>query len=125
MAIFHQLHPSLRKMRKAARQEGTPVLYLRASLCAVAAVLLGIFGPAVFVSLWHGAKATGFGVFRAFLPMSAILAVVFFTVFFAASRLHSKALRLLLFWTPVTLILILGVGLLTLVVNAWLHVPRG
>ena len=99
--------------------------YFRAFLCAVAALLLAICGPTLFVSLWNGAKATGFGVFRAFLPVSAILAIVFFTIFLAASRLHSKSLRLLLFWTPVVLILILGVGLLTLVVDAWLHVPKG
>jgi hypothetical protein len=91
----------------------------------VAALLLAILGPPLFISLQHGAKATGFAVFRAFSPLCAVLAIVFFTVFFAASRLHSKSLRLLLFWTPVTVILTLGVGFLALVADAWLHIPRG
>jgi MFS-type transporter involved in bile tolerance (Atg22 family) len=56
--------------------------------------------------------------------LCAILAIVFFAVFFAASRLHSKSLKLLLFWTPVTVISTLGLGLLALVVDAWLHVPK-
>jgi hypothetical protein len=56
--------------------------------------------------------------------LSAILAVVFFAMFFAASRLHRKSLRLLLFWTAVTVISTLGLGLLLLVVDAWLYVPK-
>ena len=99
--------------------------YLRVLLGAVASLLLAIFGPPLFISLQHGARATGFAVFRAFLPLSAILAIVFFSVFFAASRLRSKSLRLLLFWTPVTVILTLGIGILALVAAAWLHVPKG
>jgi hypothetical protein len=39
-----------------------------------------------------------------------ILAVLFFAWFFAASLLSSKPLRILLFWTPVTSISILGLG---------------
>ena len=98
--------------------------YFRALLSGVAALLLGIFGPPLFIAYQHGEKATGIDVFRAFLPLAAVLAVVFFAVFFAASRLHRKSLRLLLFWTPVTVISTLGLGLLALVVDAWLHVPE-
>jgi hypothetical protein len=100
------------------------VAYFRALLGAVAALLLAIIGPPLFISLQHGAKATGLAVFRAFFPLSAILAVVFFILFFVAGRLHRKSLRLLLFWTPVTVILTLGVGLLALIADVWLHVPK-
>lgn len=99
--------------------------YLRALLGGVAALLLAILGPPLFFSLQHNAKATGLVVFRAFSPLCAILAIVFFTLFFAASRLQSKSLRLLLFWTPVTVISTLGFGFLALFVYAWLHVPKG
>ena len=78
----------------------------------------------LFITFQHGEKATGIGVLRAFAPLSAILAVVFFAMFFAASRLHRKSLRLLLFWTAVTVISTLGLGLLLLVVDAWLYVPK-
>ena len=91
--------------------------YFRAFLGAVAALLLAILGPPLFIPFHHGAKAISFAVFRAFLPLSAILAPVFFTMFFAASRLHSKSLRLLLFWMPVTVTVTLGVGLFALVVG--------
>ena len=98
--------------------------YFRALLSGVAALLLAIFGPPLFISFRHGAKATGIDVFRVFSPLCAILAVVFFAVFFAASRLHSKPLRLLLFWTPVTVISTLGLGLSALVVDLWLHASK-
>src|SRR5438270_12214164 len=84
------------------------VAYLRVLLSAVAALLLAILGPPLFFSLQHPSKATGLALFRAFSPLWAILAIVFFTLFFAASRLNSKSIRLLLFWTPVTVISTLG-----------------
>ncbi len=98
--------------------------YFRAFLSGVAALLLAIFGPPLFISFQHGEKATGIDLFRVFSPLCAILAVVFFAVFFAASRLHSKSLKLLLFWTPVTVISTLGLGLSALVAYAWLHSPK-
>jgi hypothetical protein len=99
--------------------------YLRALLSGVAALLLAILGPPLFLSIQHGAKATGLGAFRFFSPSVAILAIVFFTLFFAASRLHRKWLRLLLFWTPATVVSTLGLGFCALMVFAWLHVPKG
>jgi hypothetical protein len=35
---------------------------------------------------------------------------------------HSKWLRLLLFWTPATVVSMLGIGFCALIVFAWLHV---
>ena len=99
--------------------------YLRVLLSAVAALLLAIFGPPLFLSLQHGDKAMGWTPFRVFSPLCMILAIVFFALFFAASRLHRKSLRLLLFWTPVTVISTLGIGFFALFAYAWLHVPKG
>lgn len=90
--------------------------YVRALLSCVAALLLAIFGPPLFISFRHGEKATGIALFRVFSPLCAVLAILFFAGFFAASRLHTKSLRLLLFWAPVTVISMLGIPLLALVV---------
>ena len=99
--------------------------YVRALLSGIVALLLAILGPPLFLSIQHGAKATGLAAFRVFSPSVAIAAIVFFTLFFAASRLHSKWLRLLLFWTPATVVSMLGIGFCALIVFAWLHVPKG
>jgi hypothetical protein len=100
------------------------VAYLRVLLSAVAALILAILGPPLFFDLQHSVKTTGLAVFTAFSPLCAILAIVFFTLFFAAGRLKSKPLRLLLFWTPVTVISTLGLGLSALFAYAWLHAPK-
>ena len=102
-----------------------PLAYVRALISGVAALLLAMLGPPLFFSSQHRRAATGLGVFRAFSPLCAILAIVLFAVFFAASRLHNKLLRVLLFWTPVTVISALGIGFLALFAYAWLHVPKG
>ena len=101
--------------------------YLRGMLSAVAALLLAIFGPplVLFLRDVNTSKATDLAVFRVFSPLCGILAVVFFVLFFAASRLTSKSLRILLFWTPITVISTLGFGFLALFAYAWLHHPRG
>jgi len=91
----------------------------------VAALLLAILGPPLFYSFQSGAKATGLSVFRVFSPSVGILATLLFALFFAASGLNSKWLRLLLFWTPVTIISTLGFGFLALFAYAWLHAPKG
>jgi ABC-type multidrug transport system permease subunit len=92
------------------------VTYFRVLLSVVAALLLAIFGPPLFIAYQHGEKATGIDVFRVLSPLAAVLGVVFFAVFFAASRLRNESLRLLLFWTPATVISTLGLPLLALVV---------
>jgi hypothetical protein len=91
----------------------------------VGALLLAILGPPLVFSLQHPSTATGLVLFKAFSPLCAILAVVFFILFFAASRLNSKLLRVLLFWTPVVIVSTIGVSFLSLFAYAWLHVPKG
>jgi len=103
---------------------------LRGTLSALAAVFVGLLGPGLFFAL-NNSKATGLaavvgGFLESFFsPLFWILAVLFFALFFAASRLSSKPLRILLFWTPATAISILGVGIFSLFTFLWLHVRRG
>lgn len=101
--------------------------YLRGLLSAVAALLIAILGPPILLVLRNAntSKATGMVAFLVFSPLSGVLAIVFFALFFAASRLNSKSLRILLFWTPVTFVSTLGFGFLALFAYAWLHSPRG
>ena len=102
---------------------------LRGVLSAVAAIFVGLLGPGlVFI---NNSKATGLAAVAGgfmeslFSPRFWILAVSFFALFFAASRLSSKPMRILLFWTPVTAISILGLGIFSLFAFAWIHFRRG
>src|SRR5579871_2502887 len=84
---------------------------LRGTLSALSAVFVGLLGPGLFFALRgiNNSKATGLAAVAGglleslFSPLFWILAVSFFALFFAASRLNSKPLRILLFWTPVLL----------------------
>lgn len=106
---------------------------LRGVLSVLAAVFVGLIGPGLFLALRgiDNSKATGLAaVIGGFLegffhPLFWILAVLFFALFFAASRLSSKPLRILLFWTPATAISILGLGIFSLFTFLWLQVRRG
>jgi len=78
--------------------------YVKAAISAVAAVII-----AWSVNAWpmfSGTKATGWaglvGSFRGslFSPLFWIVAFVVFALFFFASRLGSKVLRVVLFWVP-------------------------
>jgi hypothetical protein len=66
------------------------------------------------------ARTVGFGAITATLLGSIVSAwcwlivVVFFALFFLASRLGSKVLRVLLFWTPTLAISTLGFGIFAL-----------
>ena len=106
---------------------------VRGVLSAVAAVVVSLLGPAVVFALrgMNNSKATGLAAVAGealesfFSPLFWILAVSFFALFFAASRLSSKPLRILLFWTPVTAISILGLGIFSFFTFAWIHLRRG
>jgi hypothetical protein len=107
------------------RVSGRHILaYLKVLLRAVAALILAFVGPPLLFELQHPSKTTGLDLFTAFSPLVAILAIVFFTLFFAAGRLKSKPLQVLLFWTPVTVISTFGLGLSALFAYAWLHAPK-
>jgi hypothetical protein len=105
---------------------------LRGLLSAVAAIFVGLLGPGLVSALWgiNSSKATGLAAVAAgfleslFSPLFWIFAVSFFALFFAASRLSSRPLRILLFWTPVTAISIVGLGIFSLVTFVWIHFRR-
>jgi hypothetical protein len=108
------------------------VTTLRGVLSAVAAIFVAL-GPGLIFALRgiNNSKATGLAAVAGgfleslFSPLFWILAVSFFALFFAASRLSSKPLRILLFWTPVTAISTLGLGIFSLFTFAWIHFRRG
>ncbi len=106
---------------------------LRSSLSAVAAIVVALLGPGLVVAFRavNNSKATGLAAVAAgFLeslvsPLFWILALSFFALFFAASRLSSKPLRILLFWTPATVISTLGLGIFSLFTYVWIHFRKG
>jgi len=97
-------------------------------LSAVAALLL-----AESISLWSvfrgmsTEKATGLAAIASdivgslFSPLFWVIAIVSFFLFFYASRLGSKGLRILLFWTPTLSLSTFGVLVAAFVVFAIFH----
>jgi len=96
-------------------------------LSAVAALLL-----AESISLWSvfrgmsTEKATGLAAIASdivgslFSPLFWIIAILSFLLFFYASRLGSKGLRILLFWTPTVFLTATGLLIAVLVVSLFL-----
>jgi hypothetical protein len=105
------------------------VVYLRVALSVVAAILFALLVPWLFAL--GGPKTIGLGAIAAVLlgsivsPWIWLIVVVMFTLFFMASRLSSKVLRVLLFWTPTIAISTLGVGIFGLVTCAWMLLRQG
>jgi hypothetical protein len=84
------------------------VAFVRVVLSGVAAIFVALVGPGwVILSQQQatslGAVAGWFSV-TILSPFFWILAVLFFALFFAASRLSNKPLRIILFWIPVSVI---------------------
>lgn len=110
-----------------------PITYLKVVLSGVAALFVALLGPGLLRAF--GAisqqKATGFGAVRAGLfetllsPQFWLLAILFFCLFFAASRLSSKVLRVVLFWTPTIVLATLGFGFFALFALLWIYSRRG
>lgn len=106
---------------------------LRCVLSAVAAIFFALLATGLRVAFIgiNNSKATGMAAVTGSLvgsllsPLFWILAVSLFALFFAASRLSSEPLRILLFWTPVTAISIFGLGIFSLLTFAWIHFRRG
>ncbi len=94
--------------------------YVRGALSGVAAIFVALLGPGLLAAL------RDVSILESLLsPLFWIVAVSFFTLFFAASRLSSKPLRILLFWTPALAISTLGFGLFVLFTYAWIHFKQG
>jgi hypothetical protein len=101
--------------------------YLRVALSGVAAILIALLVPLFLLMAPMGvAKTVGFGAITAVLlgsivsPWCWLIAAVSFALFFGASRLSSKVLRVLLFWTPTLAISTLGFGICALLTYAWM-----
>jgi hypothetical protein len=103
------------------------VTYLRVALSGFAAVFIGIAGAGHFLKLIGEQKATGLGAVSGgllasiFSPAFWILAISAFALLLSASRLTSRGLRILLFWTPTLVVCTLGFGLIALLTYAFVH----
>jgi len=98
------------------------------SLLALYLVFLARAGDLQAASGQHG--AVGIDVFsvlpRIFLwPWFWIIAISSFALFFAASRLSSRALRVLLFWTPTLVLSTMELTFFSLIAYLWLHSGKG
>lgn len=90
--------------------------YVKAILSGVAAIVAAELIPAMwwFVSGLNRQKATGLAAVAGGLTESLFsftfwgLFILLFVLFFAASRLEHKALRVLLFWIPTIVISAVG-----------------
>lgn len=92
------------------------MLYVKAILSGLTAILatelLAIWWT---LSPWDSAKAVGIDVIVAIVKASLvhalpwIVAMILFATFFAASRLGSKPLRVVLFWIPAITISCVGI----------------
>ena len=104
--------------------------YFKGVLSAAAAVTLAELIPGLWWVLTSGTKATGIAAVWGGLIESLfsfrfwVLAILFFALFYVASRLGNKALRVLLFWVPTLTVLsvtIAAAGLLTYVLIRFRH----
>lgn len=104
--------------------------YTRALLSGFSAMLIAAVAPWFVLVLQHEGdpqRATGInalvfmGLEKLASPLFWMLAIPLFALFFAASCLSSKALRVILFWTPTVLVSALGFGFFSLVLTLWLH----
>lgn len=93
--------------------------YFKGILSGVAAIFLAEcipkFSQGISEQKATGLAATAGGVVESiFSPLFWILAILFFTLFFAASRLGNKFLRIFLFWIPTLSVSTLGAAILAL-----------
>jgi hypothetical protein len=103
--------------------------YVKGILSRLAAICLAEFVPGPW-SLFKGIsaqKATGLGVAAArimgsaFSPLFWTLALLFFALLFAASRLGNKILRVILFWIPTLTVSVLGMSIAALFTYMFIH----
>jgi len=103
--------------------------YAKAVLSGLAAITIAelVPGPWSIVRPFLGSKATGMAVLRAelleslFSPLFWILAILLFVALFAASRLGSRSLRIVLFWIPTVTAAVLCCGFAALTTYVFIH----
>ncbi len=102
--------------------------YVKNILCGLAAIFLAEFVPGPW-SMFRGIseqKATGMGavVGGLFSPLFWTLVLLFFALFFVASRLGNKILRVFLFWIPTLMVSALGMVIAALFTYVFIHFGR-
>jgi len=106
--------------------------YVKGILSGLAAVILAEVIPGIrwaFTDV-RSSKATGIAVLWAGLLESLIslrfwiLAILFFALFFAASRLASKPLRVVLFWIPSLTVISASIAVVALFTYLIVHVAH-
>jgi hypothetical protein len=111
---------------------------VRVALSALAAIFVTLFAPDVLLvvttSVHQAANgqqgAIGIdvisGIPQTFLwPWFWVIALCVFALFFAASRLRSRKLRVILFWAPTLAVSTLGLGIFSLAGYLWLLSRKG
>jgi hypothetical protein len=97
----------------------------------LAAIFVALLGPWLVFPLRDKSqqRATGLAAIAGgplvFSPLVWILAISFFALFFRASKLRSKVLRVILFWTPTVAVSSLRLGLFSLFAYAWMQLRKG
>jgi hypothetical protein len=103
--------------------------YVKGILSGLAAIFLAECVPGSW-SVFKGIseqKATGLGAVgagimeSAFSPLFWTLALLFFALLFAASRLGNKILRVILFWIPILTVSLLGMAIAALSTYEFVH----
>jgi hypothetical protein len=82
--------------------------YLKDILSGLGAIIIAEFvpGPWSLTQVFRGSKATGIAAVAGYVaesffsPLFWMVAILIFAIFFAASRLDNKALRVVFFWIP-------------------------
>jgi hypothetical protein len=102
--------------------------YVKGILSGLAAMVLAqCVGPWSMFKGISEQKATGLGavagglMWGAFSPLFWALALLFFALFFAASRLRNKILRVFLFWIPTLTVSVLVLAIAALFTYVSIH----
>ena len=106
--------------------------YFKGILSGLAALFLAqCVGPWSMFKGISEQKATGLGavagglMWSAFSPLFWTLALLFFALFFVASRLGNKVLRVCLFWIPTVTVSVLVVAIAVLFTYLSIHFRNG
>jgi hypothetical protein len=106
--------------------------YVKNMLCGLAAIFLAEFVPGSWSMFrWIGQqRAVGLGAVvtglaeSVFSPLFWTLVLLFFALFFVASRLGNKILRVFLFWIPTLMVSAFGMAIAALFTYMFMHFKR-
>ncbi len=108
------------------------MVYCKAVLSAVSALLLGILLPTLisFVRFADPEKAIGLGAVAGglletlFSPVFWLVTACFFSAFFFASQAKNSALRAIVFWIPASFLTVVAIASVRLYAYAAVHFGR-